>query len=280
VETFYGYLILQNCVPIGYGGAWYLFDTLEFGVNIFETFRGGESALIAIQVLRVFHHALGMTTVVLQPFQIGYGNPEALESGAFYFYYRIGFRPHEPGLSRLAEREQERSSRNASHPRPQRILKRLTRGEMYLTLSNGNGAPERRIKAKQLAALTTDFVARSFGGDRDAAARWATKRVVRALGARGSSAWPLDERRAFEQLSLLAALIPDLENWPAADKRHLARGLRAKGGRSEVRYARLLAGHRKFRDGLAALIAVAESARSRPLSADHDRGPYPIHDPA
>jgi hypothetical protein len=56
-------------------------------------------------------------------------------------------------------------------------------------------------------------------------------------------------------LSLLAALIPDLQEWSASDKSRLGRVLRAKGGRSELPYVGLLDGHRRFRTSLETLVA-------------------------
>jgi hypothetical protein len=276
LESFFGYLIMQNGVPIGYGGAWHLFGTLEFGVNIFETFRQGESAFVTTQVLRVFHHAFRIRAVVLQPFQIGQGNPEAIESAAFHFYYRLGFRPHDLDASRLAEREQARITENASYRTPVTTLERLAGAEMFLSVAAGDRQPARRIRARQLAALVTDHVARNFRGDRDAAARWATARVVQVLGVPGYARWPPDERRSLDQLSLLPALIPDLDEWGASDKSRLVRVLRAKGRRSEVPYVRLLDGHRRFRESLGALVAASERpAHGRDISRLGRMAAYP-----
>jgi hypothetical protein len=269
LESFFGYLVLQNGVPVGYGGAWHLFGTLEFGVNIFETFRRGESGHITTQVLRVFHHALRVRTVVLQPFQVGHGNAEALSSGAFHFYYRLGFRPRDRDLARLAEREQARIARSASYRTPLGTLERLAGTELFLAASTRHPAADRRITARELAGLVTDHVARTFAGDRDAAGEWARARIVRALGVAGHTRWSPDERRSLDQLSLLAALVPDLEAWGASDKSRLARLLRAKGGRSEVPYVRLLDGHRRFRASLEAVLA----GRARALGAEPDQRP-------
>ena len=37
-EGYYAFLAIRNGVPVGYGGGWCLFETLEFGFNIFESF--------------------------------------------------------------------------------------------------------------------------------------------------------------------------------------------------------------------------------------------------
>src|SRR5437763_1676178 len=63
----------------------------------------------------------------------------------------------------------------------------------------------------------------------------------------------LAARRAFERLSLVAALIPDLSAWSLAERRALLSVMRAKGSGSEMAYARRLDGHRRLRRSLEAL---------------------------
>jgi hypothetical protein len=258
-EGYYAYLALQNGVPVGYGAAWQLFDTLELAVNVFESFRGGESAAILSQVLRAYHQAFGMKRVVVDPYQIGRDNPEALRSGAFYFYHRLGFRPRDPAVRRLAEEEREKIARQPAYRSPLAVLEKLAGSEISLVLAD-DAAPE-PVTASRLATLVTEHIARRFRGDRRAAARAAVTRVVQALGVRRRRHWPPDERRAFDQLSLPIALIPDLDRWPAADRRRLVQVLRAKGGSSEARYVRLLGGHGRLRRSLVALIEGASTGQ-------------------
>jgi hypothetical protein len=254
-EGYYAYLALRNGVPVGYGAAWQLVGALELAVNVFEPFRRGESAFILSQVLRAYHRAFGMRTVVVDPYQIGHGNLEALESGAFYFYRHLGFRPRDPAVRRLAEAEQAKIARDPSYRTPLPLLRQLARSEIYLSLSASDPDAEQRVTASALAALVTGHIARRFHGDRRAAAQAASVAVAAAVGAERRRHWPRDERHAFEQLSLLIALIPDLARWPAGDRRHLVQVLRAKGGPSEARYVRLLNGHHRLRRSLEALVA-------------------------
>ena len=257
LEGYYAFYVLKNGVPVSYGGGWELFGTLEIGLNVFESFRQGESAFIFSQILRAYRQVLGMRTVVVDRYQLGHDNPEALRSGAFYFYHRLGFRPRDPAVLSASEAEHAKIAQDPSYRSPLSILRRLAVAEMYLTLPGGIAKPEARLRASQVALLVTRLVAREFDGDRRVATRAATARVARALGVPRWRAWPPDERRAFERLSLVAALIPDLDRWPAPDRRALARILRAKGARSERPYARLLGGHRRFRTGLEALVAAS-----------------------
>jgi hypothetical protein len=52
----------------------------------------------------------------------------------------------------------------------------------------------------------------------------------------------------------VAALVPDLASWPHAERRALLSVMRAKGGGSEMTYARRLDGHRRLRRALESLV--------------------------
>jgi hypothetical protein len=254
-EGYYAYLALKNGVPIGYGAAWQLFGVLEIAVNVFEAFRRGESAFVLSQVLRAYHQAFGMRAVVVDPYQIGHQNPEALRSGAFYFYHRLGFRPRDRAARRLARAELAKIAGNAAYRSPLPVLEQLARSELYLSLAGPGPHHERRVTSSGLATLVTADIARRFHGDRRAAARAASARVAAALGLSRWTEWSPDERRSFEQLALVIALIPDLDRWPAIDRRRLTEVLRAKGGPNEAQYVRLLDRHQRLRRRLEALLA-------------------------
>jgi hypothetical protein len=254
LHGYYAYFALKNGVPVGYGGGWQLFGALEVGVNVFESFRRGESAFIVSQVLRAYHQAFDMRVVVVDPYQIGHENREALESGAFYFYRHLGFLPRDPIVRRLADGEQEKIDRDASYRTPLSVLAQLARSEVHLTVANGDVAGARRPTASAIGALVTDWIARRFDGDRRAASREAAARVGRALGVRAKVNWPANERRAFADLALVANLIPDLERWPSRDRQRLVTIMRAKGGDTEWRYVRLLDAHTRLQKSLVALL--------------------------
>jgi hypothetical protein len=262
-EGYYAFLAIRNGVPVGYGGGWCLFETLEFGFNIFESFRQGESAWILGQCLRAYHRVFGMRTVAVDPYQLGAGNPEALRSGAFYFYQRLGFRPRGEGVRRILEGELAKIARDRRYRSPLPVLRRLAREEAYLTLPGGSHAPERRLRARDLAALVTRDVARRHGGDREAATREAVRRAARALGAGRLARWSEAERRAFRPWALVLALVPGLERWSPRSRAQLVRMLRAKGGRGEGPYVRHLLAHAPLRHALEALVreTLAGSAR-------------------
>ena len=252
LESYYAFLALKNGVPVSYGAGWELFGTLDFAINIFASFRQGESALLASEILRGYRRIFGMRTIVVDRYQLGHESTEALRSGSFYFYHRLGFRPRDPAVLRVLAGEEASLAADRSYRSPVPVLKRLAGGEVYLTLPGADPEPEHRLRATDVAGLVAGLVAREFGGDRVAAARESAAHARRALGVGRARGWSREERRAFEQLSLVAALIPALARWPAADKRALAGLMRAKGGPSELAYARRLDRHRRLRQLLEA----------------------------
>ncbi|MEK7700554.1 MAG: hypothetical protein AAB418_00980 [candidate division NC10 bacterium] len=253
LEGYYAFLALKNGVPVSYGGGWELFGTLDFAINIFASFRQGESAFLATQLLRVYRRIFGMRTVVVDRYQLGHESTEALRSGSFYFYHRLGFRPRDPEILRVLEVERAKLAANPSYRSPIPVLQRLAGDEVCLTLPGGHPEPEKRLRATDVSALVARFVAREFGGDRPRAVHECAARVARGLGVRSRATWSREERRAFDRLSLVAALVPDLAAWPARDRRALVAVMRAKGGASEREYARRLDGHRRLRRSLEAL---------------------------
>jgi hypothetical protein len=204
----------------------------------------------------MYRHVTGLSTFSVDPNQLGLHNPEALRSGAFYFYYRHGFRPHDAETAALVEQEERIRAASPGHRSSLAVLGRLCRHHVYLVLPGGDPAPARRVRPSHIAALVSGLVAREFGGDRRAAAPALHRRVRQTLGLPSRLPWPSAERRAFDDLAPVAALLPDLAEWPARDRQGLIALFRAKGGASEAAYFRLLARQRRLRDTLARLVDV------------------------
>lgn len=237
LECTMGYLILSNGTPIGYGGASMLFLQANTGVNIFDEYRGSEAAFLWVQVMRVFHHLTGCTRFIANSYQFGADNNEALRSGAFWFYYRLGYRPVSREIRELARRSYR--TRNDV-----KLLRRLASCDMHLTLPGARPSElfeERWLETSSL--LATGVL--NAAGERtrgDAAQRVAT-RLAKDIGIRSFTRWSPAERNAFERIAPLVT-IADPENWSATNKRLLRDLLRAKGGAREAGFARRLGQHR------------------------------------
>jgi hypothetical protein len=247
IDSHVGMMVFKNGVPVGYGGGWPFLGTCRIGVNVFAPYRGGESAFLFGQVLRVYRQRFGIGRFVAEPSQFGGTNKEGLLSGAFWFYYRLGFRPVERRPARLATEEWSRMQGDPGYRTPLPALRRFTGSDIELRLD-----PVPDCEPTALSEAVTGWIGGRFDGDRSRAERAATEIVTRALGAPQTDRWPACERRAFGALAVLFALIPDLDRWPLGDKRALVALMRAKGS-DEFRFHDLVARHRRLADALVAL---------------------------
>jgi hypothetical protein len=212
LDSHVGMMLFKNGVPVGYGGGWPFLGTCRIGVNVFAPFRGGESALLFGEVLRVYRQCFGVGRFVAEPSQFGGTNREGLRSGAFWFYYRLGFRPVEPEAARRASDEWSHLAADPEYRTPEARLRRFTDSDIELRLD-----PTPDVETSHLSERVTQWIGARFGGDRGAAERAATGRVARVLDVADRSRWPQEEARAFAALAPLVAQISGLAGWPAAD---------------------------------------------------------------
>ncbi|MBK6543829.1 MAG: hypothetical protein IPG12_00890 [Saprospiraceae bacterium] len=134
IESYVGYTLFKNGYPAAYGGAWLLGKRALFGINIFEWFRGGESGFILCQLLRTYRQIFSIDYFEIEPYQYGLGNPEGIESGAFWFYYRFGFRPVDKTLNLLAKNENDKIAKNKAYKSSSRVLEKFTQSNLSLNL--------------------------------------------------------------------------------------------------------------------------------------------------
>lgn len=266
VESYFGFMAARNRVPVAYGGGWVFMGRCEIGVNIFDTFRGGESAFIFSQVLRAYRQHFHVRRFVVDPYQFGQDNPEAIRSGAFWFYDRLGFRSRDEGARRLADAERARRATDRTYRSRPAILRRLAKAGLELSLvpsdrvAGGNHAPDRATPdVVRVGLAITELIGRRYRGDRtraEAAALRLARRVldIRDLrDLRDMDAWPPGERSAFRELAVLLLAIDDVRSWSGAERRALLRLLRRKGARRERPYALATDRHERLRTALLAL---------------------------
>src|SRR5258708_15432911 len=124
-------LTLKNGVPVNYIEAIGLCEWLEVGFNTFYTYRHGETAWIYAQALRCLCALTRAKTISIYPYQIGQNNDEALESGAFWFYRKLGFRSGSRQLEQVARREEQKIAVNPLYRTPKKTLKLLAEAQMF-----------------------------------------------------------------------------------------------------------------------------------------------------
>jgi len=166
LDSHIGYVLFKNAIPIGYGGGWPFLGTCKIGINIFAPFRGGESAFLMASVLRTYAQLFAVERFVVEPYQFGAGNREGLESGAFWFYFRLGFRPVEPEVRAVALEEFGRMRRKRGYRTSRSVLRRFTRSELERPVVPGAAAA---CDPGALSHATTAWIGARFCGRRDRA---------------------------------------------------------------------------------------------------------------
>lgn len=244
--AYHAMLICKNGVPCGYAESLTLFERAEVGLNLFYTFREGESAWIYARLLRLLRQALGVKVFSVDPYQLGFENEEGIESGAFWFYRKLGFRPVVPLLAKTVLGEERKIAARLGYRTPERVLRQLASGHVLFEAPSAAHGDWDRFHVRNLGLAVQRRMAARHGGDAEGMRRASAERVADALGVRQARRNER-ERRAFENLSLLLALVPGLSRWTEREKRDAARIVRAKAGSEEFRYARLLQGHVKLR---------------------------------
>jgi hypothetical protein len=177
LESYVGFTLFKNGLAAAYGGAWLLGPRAGFGMNIFEPYRGGESGFMMCQVLRVYRQLFGVSFFEVDAHQFGLDNPDGIATGAFWFYYRYGFRPLDAALARLAERERAKIQRTSGYRSSEKTLLRFTGSNVALNF--GGPVPTHVF---DLLVPVTRMVARRYGGDRQAAERDSLLRLAALTG--------------------------------------------------------------------------------------------------
>lgn len=251
---------LKNGVPINYIEAIGLCEWIEVGFNTFYTYRQGETAWIYAQALRCLHALTGATTISVYPYQIGQNNDEALDSGAFWFYRKLGFRSGNPDLEKLARREEQKIAANPKYRTPKKTLKRLAEAHVFYEIDRPSKvvpasgteampAPWDTFSTRTLGLRVNQRMTREFNGDSARIRESSAKEVSRALSV-NPSRWTEPERQSFENWSLVLALIPDVGRWSPQEKRDAAQLIRAQAAPNEMLYLRLTQQHRRLREKL------------------------------
>lgn len=243
IESYFGFVAARNRVPIAYGGGWVFGRRCEIGVNLFEEFRGGESAFVFTQILRVYHRNYQAAQFLVDPFQFGAGNAEAIRSGAFWFYYRLGFRPVDGRLRALADAEAARLAAAAGARSSSTLLRRLTGSKLFLDTDAPTPPAQYSPRAPDLVRVSLALsrrLARLSSNDRAAAETRAVASVRKRLAVRDRG-WTADEKLWFARLAPLVLLVDPRDLASAERRASLVAALRTKGAARERDYALRLA---------------------------------------
>ena len=123
-------VFFKNGVPIGYIEGLIREGNMEAGFNLYYTFREGETAWLYAVLLKLLQERSGVKTFSVDPYQIGHENEEAIASGAFWFYRKLGFVPESRGLWPILLREERRIEDEPGYRTPVSTLKKLARSRL------------------------------------------------------------------------------------------------------------------------------------------------------
>ena len=246
LECTMGYLLLSNGVPIGYGGSSIVFRQINTGINIFDEYRAAEASFLWVQIMRVYHSLAGCTRFIANPYQFGADNSEALKSGAFWFYYHLGYRPVSAKIRQLARQETRKLQRDRKYRSDIKTLRKLSACDMHLTLPGARNSDlfeERWLETSSM--LATRALGESGGATRAESSDIVAKNLARALALRSLHQWPANERRALKRIAPFLDPV-DVAGWSNDSRRAMRKVLRAKGGGREAEFASLLGEHDDF----------------------------------
>ena len=249
LECEYGHLILKNGIPIGYGSAWSLYGTCLLNFNIFPTFRGGQGVLLYAKTFAAFHQLFNADTFVVEPYQLGEENEEAIQSGAWWFYNKLGYKPYDREASRLAKSENEKRRTRKSYRSSPSALRRLAQAPMFLHLGRRRKDVLGLVDLEACGLAVTDYLSRQAGSDRARAEVDCAKTVCGWLD--------IDQRKLSSNQRLwlrrwgpLIVSLGAVPGWSPDDKTALRAVLLAKGGQEQYRYVHLFDRHRHLREAL------------------------------
>ncbi len=259
LPALYGGLTLKNGVPIGYWQADFLGRSAAVSFNTFETFRGGESAHHFARLLATLRGFAGVSSFSIEPYQLGLGNDEGIESGAWWFYVKLGFRPRARPAVRLAAAELQRQRARPQHRSTPQTLRALAVHHLHFDLDPQRPAP--LLLPARIGLRVSDHLA-SLATDRTVATQRALAEAGRRCGLASLDGFTRNERTAWCGLAPLIAALP-MAHWSAEDRAALVALARAKGAASERGFAQRLGAHSRLEASLARLSTFRTGAQER-----------------
>jgi hypothetical protein len=253
LESVYGYLTLKNGVPTGYVLSSQLFGSSGIAYNVFDTYRGTDAAATFGRVLGMVNHLFGTDSFFMDPYQLGHNNEEGLKSGAWWFYYKLNFRPEDAAVRRILRQELARMKRNRKHRSSIATLQELTAENMYFYLNERREDMLGKLELGNLGFRISRYLAKRFGADRERGIKTCSQEVADLLELGSLKDLSPAERIAWDRWGPIVQIIPGVDKWSAKERQELAAVIRAKGGRQESEFVRLFDGHRKLRRAIVKL---------------------------
>jgi hypothetical protein len=252
LRAYHAAMILKNGVAVGYFEGLSLFERMEGGFNLYYTFRDGETAWLYARTLNVFRHLLGVTAFAIDPYQIGYENEEGIESGAFWFYRKLGFRPTNPEILKLVLQEEKKLASRPAYRTGARTLRKLAAGPMIFELDKSTGGSKPgdwdRFSVRNIGLGIQRRMASGFDGDAEKFRADSVKTLAGMLDINADRSGA--GQSALSDFAVTLSIVEDIGAWSTNEKQVLKRIIRAKAGADESTYLKLMQKHARLRKAL------------------------------
>ena len=252
LRAYHAGLTVKNGVPINYIEGISLCEWMEVGFNTFYAFRDGETAWIYSKVLHLLHQVSNVTCFSVYPYQLGEGNEEAIKSGAFWFYRKLGFRPGKPELLAMTRREEAKIAGSTGYRTSARTLRKLAAEHVFYEFGNEPQGLWDNFSTRNLGFAVQRFMAKKFKGDPQKMRQGTTESLARVLQV-DPNRWNQLEQSSLADFAPVLSLVRDLPRWTDAEKRAVAQIIRAKVSPDEADYLRLLQRHRRVKEAILSL---------------------------
>lgn len=251
LESYIGYMVFKNGLPVSYGGGWIWGHRCKIGINIYPPFRGGDSNKLFCQIMRLYFQVYHVRRFVVKPYQFGKGNPEGLKSGAFWFYYKLGFRPVNAEIRKIADLEWEKIKSGDKYRTPLSLLKKFT-------ACNKEWEPEITnysfIDADKISIAITEMIKRRYKGDRKIAIEKSMLELKRFLGFKRLPNFTAVEKKVWHNWCLLFVCLQGTDSWTGTDRKKFQQLLESKSSGHERDFIHQLQEHKRLQVSIEAML--------------------------
>jgi hypothetical protein len=177
IDSYMGYVVFKNGVPVAYAGSWIMFDSARISLNVFPSYRGGESQYIFQQALQLHCEVYKLKRFSVDPYQIGKENSDGINSGSFWVYYHAGFRPLLKAQQEIATAEAKKIKTLKGYRSSPQTLAKLADSRMQMTMDDS----AIRIDATDLSVLWVILLDRKYDNNRVLATKDSAKKLAAIL---------------------------------------------------------------------------------------------------
>jgi hypothetical protein len=131
IRAYHAGMYFKNGVPIGYVELLTRDGVMEVGFNLYYAFRESETAWLYARLLKIFHERLDAKSFWIDPYQIGHENQEAIDSGAYWFYRKLGFASVSSKLRDLSASEEGKLAQPGYRTSPATLRRLAEAGLLY-----------------------------------------------------------------------------------------------------------------------------------------------------